>query len=193
MRNSLRAVAKICILAVALLVWGCSDQGHASSRQEQETAPSMPPSTFHFLDQDHHKIKIEIAKDSLQIPSKKARPRPVLIMVLGLNSQSAPYATLFEHLKHAFRKKVEFLVILDKSYPQEQIDNFIKIHALHFPMLNPVDKAHPSTSLKTTTWSLPYFLLYNAQGALYRSYRGVIVEEMLAKEIQDLLQSPQGH
>ncbi len=175
---------------VVLLFWGCSDQKHHSSPSEtqEQSAPSVL-TLFNFLDQNHQEFRFKITPDHLQTLSPESTHKPLFIMVFSLDAPSAPFITLFNRIQENFKDKVAFLGFLDKAYPQDQIENYTKDHTLHFPMLNPMDSTPFSTPLNSTSWPLPYFLLYDKQGKLYQSYRGALVEEMLTKELQDLIQT----
>ncbi len=176
------SVAYLCVVLVGLvlILGGCSDHKKKKQAPAEKVEKQTPP-TFHFLDQQHQEMQFKINDSILEIKPSKAMP--TLIMVLDLSSQMSPYTLLLEHLQNHF-KQVRFLAILNKAYPQDQLDSYVAKLALHFPLLNPMQ----STSFSARfSWPLPYFLLYNAKGELLQNYHGAIVEEMLSKDLQDLL------
>ncbi|WP_240331005.1 hypothetical protein [Helicobacter suis] len=176
------SVAYLCVVLVGLvlILGGCSDHKKKKEAAQQKVEKQTPP-TFHFLDQQHQEMQFKINDSILEIKPSKAMP--TLIMVLDLSSQMSPYTLLLEHLQSHF-KQVRFLAILNKAYPQDQLDSYVAKLGLHFPLLNPMQ----STSFSARfSWPLPYFLLYNAKGQLLQNYHGAIVEEMLSKDLQDLL------
>ncbi|BCZ17461.1 hypothetical protein NHP190003_07430 [Helicobacter sp. NHP19-003] len=165
-------------VVVLLVLLGCSDS------KSQEKPKESTPSIWHFLDQNHQELQLKSVNGVLEVLDKT--PMPTLIMVLDLSPKNATYVALFNHLQAEF-KSVRFLALLDKAYSQEQLDTYAKAHKPHFMLFNPMDKARFAVAFKSTSWSLPYFLLYNQQGQLVQNYRGVILEEMLAKDLQDLI------
>ncbi len=113
---------------------------------------------------------------------------PVLLAFLGLEPKFVPYSALLNHLASSF-KTVRFVGVLDRPYAPKQVQHYVKAYTPKFTLLNPItDLSSLSVFLQTDTWKMPYFLLYNKEGVLQQSYRGAIVEEMLTKDIQDLLQ-----
>ncbi|MFC3847048.1 hypothetical protein ACFOPX_00650 [Helicobacter baculiformis] len=174
-----------------LLLSGCSDQQH-KGKEKEKPAPSSQkvhtselPTSWQFVDQHGKSVSLKRIQNGLVIPSKT--PLPTLVLFLGLQPKFAPYVALLNHLR-SIEHGVGFIGILDKHYPQEQVDAFSKAHTPQFALLNPVsDVSSLGVALQSKTWALPYFMLYTKEGALYQSYHGAIVEEMLAKDIQDLL------
>ncbi|WP_235853116.1 MULTISPECIES: TlpA family protein disulfide reductase [Helicobacter] len=172
-----------------LLLTGCSD--HKSKEQNQtpqENKTSTPnlPKAWEFCDQKSQSMRFERTPEGLKI--QPAPNAPVLLAFLSLEPKFVPYSALLNHLAGMF-KGVRFVGVLDRAYAPEQIQHYVKAYAPQFTLLNPIDD--PSSLklfLQTNTWNLPYFLLYNQEGVLQQSYRGAIVEEMLSKDIQDLLQ-----
>ncbi|BEG58155.1 hypothetical protein NHP21005_18430 [Helicobacter sp. NHP21005] len=168
----------VCVVVLLLAFAGCSDS------KSQEKPKESTPSVWHFLDQNHQELQLKSVNEVLEVLNKT--PMPTLIMVLDLNPKNTAYIALFNHLQAEF-KDVRFLALLGKAYSQEQLDAYTKAHKPHFALFNPMDKARFAVALKSTSWPLPYFLLYNQQGQLVQNYRGVILEEMLAKDLQDLI------
>ncbi|CRF49571.1 hypothetical protein HHE03_11950 [Helicobacter heilmannii] len=166
------------IWIAVLLALGCSDP--KSHEKPKESVPLV----WHFLDQNHQELQLKSTDKVLEVLNRI--PMPTLIMVLDLNPKNTAYLALFEHLQAQF-KGVRFLALLNKAYSQEQIDAYSKANQPHFALFNPMDKTHFFKTLKSTSWPLPYFLLYDKQGHLVQNYRGVILEEMLAKDLQDLM------
>ncbi|WP_232087185.1 hypothetical protein [Helicobacter suis] len=171
---------RVILLGVLLILGGCSDHKKKKQAPAERVEKQTPP-IFHFLDQQHQEIHFKTVKQTLKIEPSKAMP--TLIMVLDLSPQMSPYTLLLEHLQNHF-KQVRFFAILNKAYPQDQLDSYVKDHALHISLLNPMES--PSFSARFS-WPLPYFLLYDAKGELLQNYHGAIVEEMLSKDLQDLL------
>ncbi len=174
------AYLRVILLGVLLILGGCSDHKKKKQAPAERVEKQTPP-IFHFLDQQHQEIHFKTVKQTLKIEPSKAMP--TLIMVLDLSPQMSPYTLLLEHLQNHF-KQVRFFAILNKAYPQDQLDSYVKDHALHISLLNPMES--PSFSARFS-WPLPYFLLYDAKGELLQNYHGAIVEEMLSKDLQDLL------
>ncbi len=165
-------------LAVLLALAGCENK--------QEKPKESAPPVWHFLDQNHQELQLKSTGESLEILAKASMP--ALIMILDLSPKNTAYIPLFNHLQAQF-KEVHFLALLNKAYTQEQIDNYAKTHKPHFALFNPMDQSPFAVAFKNRAWSLPYFLLYDKQGHLVQTYRGVILEEMLAKDLQDLIET----
>ncbi len=183
------ALTKYIGFFVFLLLLGCSDQKHKDDQgqvpQKADISAPEAPKVWEFLDQKNGHIRLEHTPKGLSIQS--LTPAPMLVAFLSLDSQFAPYSALLNHLESMF-KGMRFVAVLDKPYPQEQFESYVKAHAPKFILLNPTsDLGDLSMALQTSTWTLPYFLLYSQNGVLQQSYRGAIVEEMLTKDIQDLL------
>ncbi|WP_233704474.1 TlpA family protein disulfide reductase [Helicobacter cynogastricus] len=177
-----------CALILLLLgLSACSDQHKKKENTLTEPATKTKelPTTWEFLNQQGQISILKHTPKGLELQGVSAQP--IFMLFLSLEPKFAPYSALLKHLQSNF-KEVSFVAVLDKPYKQETIDAYIKAHTLKFTLLNPKDNLDSlRVSLGCTQWQLPYFFLYKPDGSLYQSYHGAVVEEMLAKDIQDLL------
>ncbi|WP_233703868.1 TlpA family protein disulfide reductase [Helicobacter felis] len=178
---------KYALILLLLSLSACSDQHKKKESPPQEVAPKTKkvPTTWEFVDQKGQASVLKHTPKGLELQG--VSNQPIFILFLSLEPKFVPYSALLKHLQSNF-KGVSFVAVLDKPYKQEAIDAYLKAHTPKFTLLNPKDNLDSlRVSLGCAQWKLPYFFLYKPDGTLYQSYHGAVVEEMLAKDIQDLL------
>ncbi|PAF51266.1 hypothetical protein [Helicobacter sp. 13S00477-4] len=160
---------------------------------------------YAFIDQNQQNIQFWSNFDTLEIDTEKSKNinKVTLIMFLNLNSEDVKkYIYSINHLKETF-PKVSIIGILTQHFPQQEIDEYIKINNIDFPILNPNDKKNIFTDFtnkinsnesttsnnieKKSSLEIPYFILYNKNGKKYQTYSGTIVEEIFTHDISTLL------
>jgi thiol-disulfide isomerase/thioredoxin len=174
------------ILAIGLLVFGLG-----ANAQDTKTTQEAPASyTFTFPDSKNQMINITASADGLEFKEQKGK-----IVLLNFFGKKCPPCLM--EIPHLIKIQDEYkenfqIVALQVQQPmtQEALDNFIKEKNINYQVADtPKMQDFTGFIMSAAQWRgmIPFMILFDQNGVVYKMYQGMVSEDILKKDIEALI------
>lgn len=174
------------LLLLTLLFSGCEDK-------PVETPSSLSPITFAL--EGYDKTPYTVTKQGRNVTLKEAEGKVLVLDIFGSWCPACKVvAPHLSNIQKQFEGKVQVMgIMIDSNKPHTVAKEFATRYGASYPITNTPENHKLAGRIaadmqQPRSYPIPLMVMYDQQGNYYRHYIGAVPEEMIARDIQNLLE-----
>ncbi len=177
---------KIYFIVIALVLVGLN-----LNAQENNTQETVPTSyTFSFPDSKNQMINIVASAEGLEFKEQKGK----VVLLDFFGKKCPPCLMEIPHLINIQEKyKKDFQIIglqVQRPMTPKELKNFIVKKGINYQVADsPKMQDFTGFIMSAAQWKgmIPFMILFDKKGVVYKMYTGMVSEEILSKDIEALI------